>query len=346
MSLTSVWNTIYPILIAILFFELIIIIHEGGHYIAARLMKIKVNEFSIGMGPKVFSFKKGETTYSLRWILFGGYCSMEGESEESDKEGSFSGKSVAARIFVVAAGAIMNLILGFVIILGIICSQNLVGTTTVAQFDENAVSAFYGIQVGDEIKSIDGMRVYTSTDVQTGLSRSKDGNVEIIVSRNGSDVKLNVQFAMEEYKDTRFINMDFWLLGREKTVSNVLGNTCKEFISFTRMVFLSVHDLLTGRYGVSDLSGPVGAVSVVSDAVKTSVYSMLRIMALLTINIGLFNLFPIPALDGWRLFLLIGEGITRKKLPSKWEYLINAIGLALLIALMVFVTFSDITKLF
>ena len=112
------------------------------------------------------------------------------------------------------------------------------------------------------------------------------------------------------------------------------------------MVFLSVHDIIAGRYGLSDLSGPVGAVSVVSEAVKTNWNSMLRIMALLTINIGLFNLFPIPALDGWRFFLLIGEGIFRKKLPQKWEYVINAAGLAVLLLLMVVVTFSDITKLF
>lgn len=346
MSLSSIWNTVYPILIAILFFELIIIVHEGGHFVAARLMKIKVNEFSIGMGPKIFSFTKGETKYSLRWILFGGYCAMEGEDEASDENGSFSKKSVPARMFVVAAGAIMNLILGFLIIVCIICSQNLIGTPTVAKFDENALSAQSGLQVGDTIKSIDGMRVFTSTDVETGLSRSPDSTVDMIVNRDGETVSLSVTFDMQEYEDQQYINMDFWLLGKEKTVGGVLKNSAETFVSYTRMIFLSVHDLLTGRYGISDLSGPVGAVSVVSNAVKTSITSMLRIMALLTINIGLFNLFPIPALDGWRFFLLLGEGIFRKKLPAKWEYVINAVGLVLLLGLMVVVTFSDVTKLF
>lgn len=346
MSLSSIWNTVYPILIAILFFELIIIVHEGGHFVAARLMKIKVNEFSIGMGPKIFSFTKGETKYSLRWILFGGYCAMEGEDEASDENGSFSKKSVPARMFVVAAGAIMNLLLGFLIIVCIICSQNLIGTPTVAKFDENALSAQSGLQVGDTIKSIDGMRVFTSTDVETGLSRSPDSTVDMIVNRDGETVSLSVTFDMQEYEDQQYINMDFWLLGKEKTVGGVLKNSAETFVSYTRMIFLSVHDLLTGRYGLSDLSGPVGAVSVVSTAVKTSITSMLRIMALLTINIGLFNLFPIPALDGWRFFLLLGEGIFRKKLPAKWEYVINAVGLVLLLGLMVVVTFSDVTKLF
>ena len=346
MSLSSIWNTVYPILIAILFFELIIIIHESGHYFAARLMKIKVNEFSVGMGPKIFQITRKGTKYTLRWILFGGYCSMEGEDEESDDKNAFFNKKVWQRIFVVVAGAVMNLILGFVIVLIIVCSQNLVGTTQVAKFDDAAVSSQSGLQVGDTIKSIDGMRVYTTNDVQTGLSRSPDGTVDMVVTRDGKDVDLQVEFETDEYEGTRYIVMDFWLRGVEKTFGNVIVQTFKESVSYARMVFLSVHDLLTGRYGLSDLSGPVGAVSVVSDAVKTSVYSMLRIMALLTINVGLFNLFPIPALDGWRFFVLLAEGITRKKLPAKAEYIINAVGLVLLLGLMCVVTFSDITRLF
>lgn len=346
MSFSSVWNTVYPIIIAILFFELIIIVHEGGHFAAARLMKIKVNEFSIGMGPKIFSFTKGETKYSLRWILFGGYCAMEGEDEASSETGSFSSKSVPARMLVVVAGALMNLLLGFLIIVCIISNQNLVGTTTVAKFDDNAVSASSGLMVGDTIKSIDGMRVFTATDVETGLTRSPDDTLSIIVERNGKIQTLEVKFQMEEYEGRKYVGMDFWLLGKEKTVGSVLKNSAATFVSYTRMVFLSVHDLLVGRYGLSDLSGPVGAVSVVSNAAKTSLNSLLRISAILTINIGLFNLFPIPALDGWRFFLLLGEGVFRKKLPAKWEYAINAAGLAILLGVMVLVTFSDVTKLF
>lgn len=346
MIFTTIWNKLFPILIAILFFEIIIVIHEGGHFFAAKLMKIKVNEFAVGMGPKIFSFTKGETKYSLRWIPFGGYCAMEGESEDSDEDGSFSKKSVGARMLVVVAGAVMNLILGFIIIFCLICSQDLIGTPTVAKFEDNAPSSQCGLQAGDKIRSIDGMRIYTSTDVQTGLSRSRDGKVQMTVLRDGEPVTLDIQFSMDDYDGMPVIHMDFWLLGVDKTPARVISNAGKVFVSYTRMVFLSVHDLISGVYKVSDLSGPVGAVSAVSDAVKTDGSSAFRMMALLTINIGLFNLFPIPALDGWRLFLLIGEGITRKKLPPKWEYAINGIGLALLLALMAFVTFSDITKLF
>ena len=342
--LSNIWNTVYPVLIAILFFELIIIIHEGGHFVAARLMNIKVNEFSIGMGPKVFQFKKGETLYSLRWILFGGYCAMEGEDENSEDERAFSNKKVIQRIFVVVAGALMNLVLGFVIVGIIVCSQNLVGTTTIAKFDENAKSS-QTLMVGDEIKSIDGMRVYTSTDVTTGLTRSADSKLDMVVIREGREKKITAEFDMEEFEGKQYIKMDFWILGVPKTFSSVIKEAGGQFVSYARMVFLSVHDLIAGRYGVSDLSGPVGAVSVVSEAVKTNYNAMLKIMALLTINVGLFNLFPIPALDGWRLFLLIFEGIFRKKLPAKWEWAINGAGLILLLGFMCIITFSDIRKL-
>ena len=343
--LANIWNTVYPILIAILFFELIIIVHEGGHFAAAKLMKIKVNEFSIGMGPKVFQFEKGGTKYSLRWILFGGYCQMEGESEESDSEFSFSKKKVWQRIFVVVAGAVMNLVLGFIIVAVIVSSQELVGTTEIAKFDEGAVSS-QSLQVGDKIKSIDGMRVYSPNDVNTGLSRSVDDTPEVVVLRKGKEQKLNVKFDMENYEGKRYIKMDFWLRGYEKTFKGVIKNTATEFMSFARMVFLSVHDLILGRYGLNDLSGPVGAVGIVSKAVKSNLNAALRIMALLTINIGLFNLFPIPALDGWRLFLLIFEGIFRRKIPDKYEWAINGAGLAVLLGFMCVITFSDIRKLF
>lgn len=346
MSINTIWHSVYPIIIAILFFELIIIIHEGGHFVAARLMKIKVNEFAIGMGPKLIQHKGKQTDFSLRAIPFGGYCAMEGEDEESDDENAFINKKVWQRIFVVVAGAFMNLVLGFVIIVIMTGTGNLVGTTSVAKFDDDAVSVNYGLQVGDEIKSIDGMRIYTSNDISTAFTRSDDETVDMTVIRDGKEEKLKVTFDTEEYEGKRYIKMDFWLIGKEKTVGNVLQHSAADFISYAKMVFLSVHDMLVGRYGLSDVSGPVGAVSIVSTAVKSSFNSMLRIMALLTINVGIFNLFPIPALDGWRLFVLIGEGITRKKLPSKAEYAINAAGLIILLGFMCVVTFSDITKLF
>lgn len=343
--MSHIWQTVYPILIAILFFELIILVHEGGHFFAAKMMKIKVNEFSIGMGPKLFQFQKGDTKFTLRLILFGGYCAMEGEDSESDDKNSFANKKVIQRVFVVVAGAVMNLILGVLIILGMVCSQELVGTPVVADFDKDAVSNAY-LEQNDRILAIDGMRVYTTTDITTGFSRSADGEVEFLIKRDGKTKTVNAKFNTQKIDGKNYIDMDFYLYGVEKTVPNVLRETGRQFMSFCRMIFLSLYDLITGKYGLSDMSGPVGTVSVVSGAVKMSLTSTFRIMAFLTINIGLFNLFPFPALDGWKLFILLYEGIFKKKLPQKFEWMINAVGLAALLGLMCLVTFSDITKLF
>ena len=343
--MSHIWQTVYPILIAILFFELIILVHEGGHFFAAKMMKIKVNEFSIGMGPKLFQFQKGDTKFTLRLILFGGYCAMEGEDSESDDKNSFANKKVIQRVFVVVAGAVMNLILGVLIILGMVCSQELVGTPVVADFDKDAVSNAY-LEQNDRILAIDGMRVYTTTDITTGFSRSADGEVEFLINRDVKTKTVNAKFNTQKIDGKNYIDMDFYLYGVEKTVPNVLRETGRQFMSFCRMIFLSLHDLITGKYGLSDMSGPVGTVSVVSGAVKMSLTSTFRIMAFLTINIGLFNLFPFPALDGWKLFILLYEGIFKKKLPQKFEWMINAVGLAALLGLMCLVTFSDITKLF
>lgn len=343
--MSHIWQTVYPILIAILFFELIILVHEGGHFFAAKMMKVKVNEFSIGMGPKLFQFQKGDTKFTLRLILFGGYCAMEGEDSESDDKNSFANKKVIQRVFVVVAGAVMNLILGVLIILGMVCSQELVGTPVVADFDKDAVSNAY-LEQNDRILAIDGMRVYTTTDITTGFSRSADGEVEFLIKRDGKTKTVNAKFNTQKIDGKNYIDMDFYLYGVEKTVPNVLRETGRQFMSFCRMIFLSLHDLIKGKYGLSDMSGPVGTVSVVSGAVKMSLTSTFRIMAFLTINIGLFNLFPFPALDGWKLFILLYEGIFKKKLPQKFEWMINAVGLAVLLGLMCLVTFSDITKLF
>ena len=270
---------------------------------------------------------------------------MEGEDEESNDENSFSKKAVWRRIIVVVAGAVMNLLLGLVLVLILVSSGNLVGTNTIAKFDDNAVSSQV-LMPGDTIKSIDGMRVFTAGDVTTGLARSTDEKLNMVVLRNGEELTLDVPFNMQTIEEHEFIDMDFFLLGKPKTFANVITTSFKEWVSIGRSVFLSLHDLIVGKFGVRDLSGPVGVVGAVSTAVKTNIRSVIRLIAMITINVGVFNLFPIPALDGWRLFLLVFEGITKKKMPDKYEWAINAVGLILLIGLMTLVTFSDITKLF
>lgn len=351
LSMAGVWSKVWPFIVAILFFELIIVIHEAGHFFAAKANGVKVEEFAIGMGPKIISFVKGETRYSLRLFLIGGYCAMEGEDEENQSERSFGNKKVWQRMIIIVAGAVCNLILGFIFVVIMISNQNLVGTTQVAKFDADAVSNQYGLQAGDEIKSINEMRIWSTFDLSTGLSRDDDGIVDITVKRDGKivelkDVKFNTEVVESGKVKRNMIKMDFFLIGEDKTIGNVISQSFKETIGLGRAVFLSVHDLITGKYSLSELSGPVGTVSIVAQSVSVSMNSMLRIMALISVNIGLFNLFPIPALDGWRLFTLIVEGIIRRPINKKFEYLINAGGLIILLLFMAVITFSDITKFF
>lgn len=352
LTFPELWNKVWPFLVAVLFFELIIVIHEAGHCIAAKANGVKVDEFAIGMGPKLFSFRKGETLYSVRLFPIGGYCSMEGEDEASESDRGFDKKKIWQRMIIIVAGAVCNLVLGFLLVVLMTANQNLVGTTQIAKFDDNASSAASGLQVKDEIKSIDGMRIYCSFDISTGLSRDDDGVVDMVVKRDGKMVELkDVRFETTPVdigggKMRNMIKMDFFILGEKKTVGNVLRESAKEAVALGRSVFLSLHDLLVGKYSLSDLSGPVGTVTVVAKSVSMSFTTMLEIMALISINIGLFNLFPIPALDGWRFFTLLIEGISRKKLNKKVEYAINAAGLILLLGLMVLITFSDISKFF
>lgn len=347
MSLSTIWGKAWPILLAILFFGLIIFIHELGHFLCAKWMGVKVNEFSMGMGPALFKFGKKETTYAVRCFPIGGFVSMEGEDSESEDGRAFGRKPVWRRFIIVVAGAVMNLVLGLVLVTIMVSQQNLVGTTQIAKFDNDAVSSGYGLKAGDRIKSINGLRIISSYDVQFGLSRDKDGTVDMVVERDGKTVKLNgVKFATEEYEGHTMIKYDFFLYGEKKTVGNVLKEAGLETVTFARTVWISLVDLVTGQYGFSDLSGPIGTVSVVAKSASMGIGSLLMIMSFITINVGIFNLLPLPALDGGKIFLLLFEGITRKKINKKFEWIVNAVGLGLLMLLMLAVTFSDITKLF
>ena len=342
----------WPFLVAILFFGLLISIHELGHFTFAKLFKVKVNEFALGMGPAIFKKKKGETTYALRLLPIGGYVSMEGEDSESEDENAFGRKKVWQKIIIVAAGAIMNLILGIIIVSVVLSMEDLIGTNKILYFYDNAVSQQTGLRENDEILVIDGHRVFSDMDVSFLMSRSDDGVFDMTVRRDGEKVELNdVTFQTEKDGKYTFITYDFVVLGEEPGFLNIFTNSFKRAASITRLVWLSLFDLVTGRYGLTDLSGPVGTVNVIADAAasaavsKDGLITALTMMAFVSINIGIFNLLPLPALDGGRLFFLIIEGIRRKPLNPKYEGYIHAAGLALLLLLMLFVTFNDIVTL-
>ena len=349
----AVWGKVWPILIALLFFGLIISFHELGHFIFAKLFKVQVNEFSLGMGPAIFKKKKGETQYSLRLLPIGGYVSMEGEDEDSENERAFCNIKAWKRFIIIAAGGVVNLIMGVIVVaIMLATSGDLIGTPQINFFHEDASTATQGLQESDVIKKINGKTVFSEYDLSFLMARDKDGVIDFVVERNGEKMPVKgVKFDTVKNPDgTITIIYDFVIVGVKSNVWTVAKNAVLESISIARIVWLSLFDLVTGQYGLSDLSGPIGTVTIIADTAQNAVaqtdYSTLfMIMALIAINIGLFNLLPLPALDGGRLFFLLIEMIFRKPIPRKYEGWIHAIGLGLLLLLMVVISFSDIMKL-
>ncbi len=346
------------ILIAIVIFGIIILIHEFGHFIVAKACDIKVNEFAIGMGPKIFSFGKGETKFSLRAIPMGGYVSMEGEDEDSQDPRAFNRKKVWQRLLVVLAGAAMNLLLGIVVLVVVTSFSDAIITTQIAKFaTDDALSHTTGLEIGDEIIEVNGMKIFCDTDISYQFQTDEDLSFEMVVKRNGEKVTLPaVQFEATEYEDgTRSLHIDFIVVGEKVTPLTVIDYSAKKFVSVARMIWLSLGDLLSGKYGLNELSGPVGIVGAIGDVVGSTqhgvpVADMLANLAsfvvFITINVGIFNLLPVPALDGSRALFLVIEGIRRKPLKPEVEGMIHMIGMLLLIGLMIVVTVSDIFKLF
>ena len=348
-SAAAVWGKVWPILLAILFFGLIIALHELGHFVFAKLFKVQVNEFSIGMGPALFKKKKGETQYSLRLLPLGGYVSMEGEDSDSENERAFCNAKAWKRFIIIAAGGVINLIMGVILVAIMFGVRNdYVGTTEIVKFYHNSVTYQQGLREGDVIKKINGKSVYSEFDLGFLLARDKDGIVDYVVERNGEKVEVSaVAFAKTEGGS---MIVDYIILGLDKTPWNVIKNSVPASVSIARIVWLSLFDLVTGQYGLSDLSGPIGTVGVIADTaqaavVQTDFSSLFLMLALIAINIGVFNLLPLPALDGGRLFFLAIEIIFRKPIPRKYEGWIHAVGLGLLLLLMVVISFSDILKL-
>lgn len=351
-------NAFIGIIIAILVFGLIIFIHELGHFVAAKLCKVKVDQFALGMGPAIFKFQKGETLYALRLFPFGGYCSMEGENDESDNERAFCNKKVWQRILIVCAGAFMNLVLGFIVVMVMISTQDAITSNQISWFADDAVSNQNGLELGDKIKSINGMHIFSEVDMSYQLQSDEDGVFDFTVERNGETVELkNVKFALDETENGNVLHLDFKVNPIDITPLSVCEYSAKTSVSYARLVLVSLKDLVLGKYKINDLSGPVGIVSVMSEVVGANAgssgidwYSLLQqllsLAALITINVGIFNLLPLPALDGGRLIFLIIEAIRRKPVPAKYEGYVHAAGFALLMLLMVYITAHDIFKLF
>lgn len=351
--------------IAILLFCLIVAVHEFGHFSMAKLCGVKVNEFAVGMGPKLLKKKKGETLYSLRLFPIGGFCSMEGEDEDSDDPDAFGQKKVWQRILIVSMGAIFNIILGLIMMTILLSQQQVFNSTTVSQFNENSTTQNTGLEIGDEIRSLGGYSVRTDRDllfalstdpeIKSALTKGENAKVNMTVKRDGQEVLLNgVEFqTVEDGLGSNLIKIDFKLEGIPNNFINLIVESYKYTVSTIRMIWASLVGIVMGQYGFNDMAGPVGAASAISQSAAAgltvnfgaAVSNIVYVMIIITVNLGIFNLLPIPALDGGRLVFLIIEGITRKPVPAKYEKWIHAGGFILLMLFMLFITYNDILRL-
>lgn len=344
------------ILIGVLLFGFVIFFHELGHFLMAKSAGIRVEEFSIGMGPRLFKFRKGETEYSLRLFPIGGFCAMVGEDEESDDEAAFGNKPVWRRILVVIAGGLFNILLGFLLLLIQTGQESVYATTTIAQFAENSAVQAAGGQVGDRIVEISGYGVYTDQDLSFGFGLADPKAVSIKVERGGKVIDLGT-FPMATQQvgnsGTEVISLDFWVEPAQRTLWSVIWRSGAQTGSMARMVIASLKGILTGRFGLNDLAGPVGTAQAISqvaglglqESFGKAVANILHMIILITVNLGVVNLLPLPALDGGRLLFLLWELITRKPVPQKYEGYVHAAGFVLLIGLMIVITGSDIWRI-
>lgn len=272
---------------------------------------------------------------------------MEGEDEKSTDGRAFCNKPPFKRLLIVAAGAIFNLILGLIIISIILIPTDVFASTEVARFDEGAVSSQSGLAVGDTIIKVDGRRIFSTYDLGYAFTGVDDGMVDITVKRNGEKVELNnVKFSSEKIDDISYLTVDFKVKGIKKSFQSYLDQTVRTAVSYSRVIWFSLVDLITGKYGLSAVSGPVGITAAIGSVAKANLFDILPIMALITINLGIFNLLPLPALDGGRILFILFELVFRKPVPQKYESFIHAAGLILLLGFMLIITLKDIITLF
>ena len=367
--------TFLYILLAIFAFGVMIAIHELGHFLMARAFGVGIYEFSIGMGPKLFSWngkktfevsKKQEldvfdeetgaprvekevctTKYSFRLLPIGGYVNMVGEDEEDESPDSFNNKKVWQRILITVAGPLTNVILGFLLMMIVVISTPALASGVVSDFREGATSYQYGLQAEDEITHVNGVRTRTGNEVLYEINNNGYQPLDLTVLRNGEVVELKgVVFPGIVEQGVAFGQMDFRVYAEEKTFGNVIKHSFFRSVSTVKMVFDQLGDMLTGRYGINAVSGPVGATEVMVSVAKSSIVDFLYLVVVISINLGIFNLLPIPALDGGRLLFLLIEAVIRRPLNKNVEGYIHFVGMMLLLLFMAFIMCKDIAGLF
>ena len=362
----ALWNIVCEVnalvvvyvLLAIVLFSFLVLAHEFGHFITAKLSGVQVNEFSLFMGPALWKKQKGETLYALRCIPFGGYCAMEGEDGENENPRAFVNAKLWKRLIILVAGAFMNFVVGFLIVLiflGIFTAtyrNGYMANRQVVDMMENR--PFVGqLLGGDEFYEIDGRRVFVQNDITMLLDRKADGVHDIVVLRDGEKVLLEDLPMSRNPEDGLF---GFSTGSDTMTFGVLLKESWNQSLDLGRLVWMGLSDLITGREPVENISGPVGAVDMVVSTVKQAdtkglaILNLIYFFGFISINLGVMNLLPIPALDGGRsvclLVTAVVEKILRRKINPKYEGYLHAGFMILLLAFMAIITFKDVWGLF
>lgn len=347
---------IIGIILAVLVFGFLIFIHEFGHYIFARIFGVKINEFSMGMGPKIISktSKKTGIAYSVRLFPIGGFVAMAGEDEESDDPSAFCNKPVWQRMIITAAGATVNIIAGIIAMAVIVAiAGNLQGTTVeyfgTFQSDEIVYHSTkeQGIATGDRIVKVGDTKVHISDDLRYEIMMNGASPVDVTVVRNGETVVVeDVEFSNLTQSGFNFGYPDFLVAAEPTTPESVLRHTLWGSVSMMRSIWDSLTGLVRGDFGVEMMSGPVGIGTEMVKIARESYIDFARIAVLISINLGIMNLLPLPALDGGRLVFQFIELVFRRPVNRNIEGYIHFGGIVILMAFMLFITFKDIFALF
>lgn len=348
------------ILIAILMFGILIALHEFGHFAAAKLCGVKVNEFSIGMGPQVIHKQGRETDYSFRLFPIGGFCAMEGEEEgESPDPRAFPNRPWWQRLLILLAGVLMNFLTGFLILLLLFSRQAAFLTPVVSDYTEGSYAQVQGLEIGDRVTGVDGHAVLLKDDISFFIARRTGDTVDLTVRRDGKTI------TIENYRLTDKGLLGIYSAVAPRTAGLLLKNAFFQAVDYVRLVWISLGDLVTGAVGLRDMSGLVGIIGMVREvgeegaqaaeaagqsALLGALFSILTFVAFISINLSVMNLLPIPALDGGQILFMAVNGILLairgKKLDPKYQGWVSMAGFAALMALMLVVTVSDILKNF
>ena len=356
----AILRTLLYLALTLFLMGILIFVHELGHYLTARACHVTIYEFSLGMGKKLLGFKSKKTgiQYSLRLFPIGGYVSMAGEDE--DKEGeendpnAFNKKNPWQRLVILVAGAAMNVLTGALAMLILVGGMTLAGyklpSTTVAEFTPGASSYVTGLEEGDRILRVDGVKVHTGYDLSYEIMFNGYKPVDVVVERDGQEYLIpKVVFPSGIEDGIELGSMDFYVLAGESTFGNVLKTTWYRSLSSIKMVFDSIKGIVTGRFTLASMSGPIGVSSAVADVASQPMafWNILYLFALIAMNLGVMNMLPLPALDGGRVFFRIIE-ILRfgKPVNPKFEATVHGLGMTLLLMATAVIAFKDLFQLF